>query len=124
PFHSTHNDYLEDFLTAHFQDGDVAGGYVYQQMEALNARFNYLQLQRTIPNGLDNVNLIPYEFTLYIDEPDTINPNCIDCASFSINSNAYKTVLQLSVPDTGLYHYLQLDASTNHYFFTFESLFD
>jgi hypothetical protein len=67
---SSLGDIIEDKLWAHFQPGDSSsGGYTYVQMYNLptNIRLPYLQLLRTIPAGIDTMNLQIQEFTLYID---------------------------------------------------------
>ena len=121
PSFSSFGDIVEDFLTAHFQEGDVSlGGYTYQQMLDVNVQLPFLQLSRQIPAALDTMKLYPLEFTLYIDTPDFVNPNCIDCNPFSVNPLLYRTqqILHINGIDS---NYLDTTVSANRYLFTFQS---
>jgi hypothetical protein len=119
---SSLGDIIEDKLWAHFQPGDSSsGGYTYVQMYNLptNIRLPYLQLLRTIPAGIDTMNLQIQEFTLYIDTLGTAG-SCIDCNEFQIPSQ-YKTMLAIHVSQAGISNYVDIDAPNNRWLFTFEA---
>lgn len=125
--YSSLGDELEDFLTAHFQEGDPTGandsvkGYTYAQMVADSVFLHYLQLDRTITAALDTLEVLPLEFTLYIDKPDGINPNCIDCNGYNIDTLNTRTQHILHVSGSDVYHYMDTIISSNRYFFTFNT---
>jgi Secretion system C-terminal sorting domain len=119
---SSLGDIIEDKLWAHFQPGDSSsGGYTYVQMYNLptNIRLPYLQLLRTIPAGIDTMNLQIQEFTLYIDTLGTAGL-CIDCNEFQIPSQ-FKTMLAIHVSQAGIANYVDIDAPNNRWLFTFEA---
>jgi hypothetical protein len=119
---SSLGDIIEDKLWAHFQPGDSSsGGYTYVQMYNLptNIRLPYLQLLRTIPAGIDTMNLQIQEFTLYIDTLGTAGL-CKDCNEFQIPSQ-YKTMLAIHVSQAGIANYVDIDAPNNRWLFTFEA---
>ncbi|HNJ64163.1 MAG TPA: hypothetical protein PLK16_12625, partial [Saprospiraceae bacterium] len=119
---SSLGDIIEDKLWAHFQPGDpTGGGYSYAQMIGLptNVRLPYLQLLRTIPAGIDTMNLQIQEFTLYIDTLGTAD-TCLDCNEFQIPSQ-FKTMLAIHVSKAGIANYVDIDAPNNRWLFTFEA---
>lgn len=116
---------LEDVLTAHFQEGDASNnGYTYVQMDSLGAQVHWLQLSRKISAGLDTMQVTPEELTLYIDTPDnTATANCIDCNTFDVKSNNFRTQEVLHAVGNDVYLYLDTITNANHYLFSF-SAFD
>jgi hypothetical protein len=127
PNNSSFGDEITDLLLSHFQEGDASYmdstyGYTYQQMTDLGVYLPYLQLSRKIPAALDTMKLLPLEFTLYIDTPDTVHPNCKDCSGYNTDTLKYRTQEVLHVTDTAFSGYLAMTTSANRYLFTFSSL--
>jgi hypothetical protein len=119
---SSLGDIIEDKLWAHFQPGDpTGGGYSYVQMYSLptNIRLPYLQLLRTIPAGIDTMNLQIQEFTLYIDTVGSTG-TCLDCNEFQIPPQ-YRTMQAIHVSQAGVVNYVDIDTLKNRWLYTFEA---
>ena len=124
--HSSFGDKLQDFLIAHFQDGDdqdpTMPGYKYAQMKSDTAFVRYLQIAAVIPEYSKH-GLQPYSFDFYVD--DTISTGsadtCIDCDLFGTNTN-HRTVLHISVPDSLISNFLKIDTASGTYFTTFSMI--
>lgn len=125
PQHSTFTDLVEDVLTARFQDGDSSQGigYTYAQMTAPTAQaiLHYLQLAREIPHALDTVRLTPYEFTLYIDERNSLDTNCIDCNQFKTIGTNFRTQQIIHAVGNDILKYLDTLVNENIYFYSFST---
>ena len=117
---SSFGDATVDYLRAIFQDGSLPLGYTYDQMQAAGASLPYLQLHRSIPHGLDTFNLNPTEIFLYIDVPDTANPNCVNCEPFGADSSRLRTVLTLTARGSDVWLYTKADTANNYFLFTFD----
>lgn len=126
--HSSFGDKLQDFLIAHFQDGDdqdpMKPGYKYERMKKDSAFMRFIQFSAVIPDYKSH-GLKPYDLDFYID--DTISTGgvdtCVDCDLFKV-SNAYRTLLHIHIPDSLISNYLKVDTASGTYFTTFSMLKD
>jgi hypothetical protein len=78
-----------------------------------NVRLPYLQLLRTIPAGIDTMNLQIQEFTLYIDTIGNTG-TCLDCNEFQIPPQ-YKTMRAIHVSQAGVANYVDIDTLKNRW---------
>jgi hypothetical protein len=111
-------------MTILFQDGDNQGpnpGYTYSEMINNNSLFRYLQIDRSIPNGLDTLKISPTKITFYIDSMVSAYTNCYECAQFNVGGN-YRTLHKFVIDGANLALFLQTDVSINRYLFSFSCL--
>lgn len=109
--YSTYGDEMEDYLIAHFQDGDnTNGGYQYSDMLADQATLDVIQLYRTFQNsgsGQYDVQITGFDF--YIDDPAWQGggplPDFADIEDFPSSAAQYPTLLKFtaSANDVGDY---------------------
>lgn len=84
---STYGDYVTDYVTIYFQDGDdQGGGYTYQQMWNNNAKFHFVQVSKSLPGGVTKMELVPVGVSFYVDTNTSAGP-CIDCGDFNVANN-------------------------------------
>ena len=121
--YSSFGDRLEDRLVAHTEPGDpTTGGYNLTMLNQRGAYLKYLQLSRSITAAFDTMKLSVTGFTLYIDAPDTINPNCVNCTEFErTDTLRYRTQHIIRVSGNNLYHFLDTIITANHFLFNFSA---
>ncbi len=118
---SSVGDMLQDYVTAHLQDGDpTLGGYSYAQMQALGAKLNYLNISVIIPSAFDTLGLTPVGYDFYIDIDTALAP-CIDCDKFEVSAN-FKTILHIFVPTASMANFMQMITTQNKFYYTFSAL--
>ena len=119
---SSYSDTLEDYLSAHFQDGDASGGigYTYDQLRQSGGILRYLQLSRKIPAGLDTMKLVVDSVVLYIDTIIAGANACIDCGNYGVNANDLVTQRIVRFDGAQAYqHCLDTSAALNEFLFSF-----
>jgi Secretion system C-terminal sorting domain len=107
--YSTYGDEMEDYLIAHFQDGDnTNGGYKYSDMLADQATLDVIQLYRTFQNsGQSQYDVQITGFDFYIDDPAWNGGTSIsDINDFPASAQQYPSLLKLSVSTNDLLDYM------------------
>jgi uncharacterized repeat protein (TIGR01451 family) len=119
---SSFGDELEDRLVAHCEPGDPSsGGYDLAMLNQRGAYLKQLQLSRLITAAFDTMKLSVTGFTLYIDAPNTANPNCINCTEFERDTLGFRTQHIISVTGNNIYHFLDTITNANHFLFNFSA---
>ena len=106
--YSTFGDEIEDYLIAHFQDGDnTIGGYEYSDMKNDGATLDVIQLYRTFQNsGSSQYDIQVTGFDFYLDDGSwTGGLITADKSDFNANVKNYPTLLKLSVTGNDVMQY-------------------
>jgi hypothetical protein len=107
--YSTYGDEMEDYLIAHFQDGDnTNGGYKYSDMLNDGATLDVIQLYRVFQNsGLGQYDVQITGFDFYMDDPAWTGGTIVsDFNDFPGSIQNYPTLLKLSVSANDVGNYM------------------